>query len=611
LILIGIALALRAVVARWFEPILGAGPARSAALVAALLLPLHPAAPGAVAALAGRGEAVALGLGLSAGALFLRGRQEERDAWTGASFVLLVIAGCASSVAGLLGLLFAAAELTSVRRHRRRSLRLRTAGTTALVFCAGALLPLVVSSAGVRAAPSPRLPLAAALRESVLAMASELGGVATSPPGGLGALAVPLAGGLLLLALQPAVPAARSAPRLWGRILVSWSAVLLAALLWAHRGESARDLILLAVWSTGLGLSITALVRPRRALRAAVLAFGWAILAHATARPWLEGSRALARIGEEIRALAPLPDGRLLVLDPPVVTGLPPLAHNLGWTIRECLAGGADGPELDPRRVQGLSGAAFLAWTRTDAFERARAEGLVVLWRSRGPEGVEGTLRAVQLPAPGGEPARTSWRGDLKYTPDAPLDPLAIGCVRLVAELATPPRELEQLAWRTPAAEAARSGDSGSLRGFVSERGGRRVAEFDLEASLAWRLSGSVAALLVKNGVREIERGELLARAPEIPALASPEVVGSDWRFARPGLADAGAALVLGLLALHGLERLELPLEPDPAGPVGALRARGAQRFVTSHARPGAPVAWELEYRVGPHVLQRSRGTAP
>jgi hypothetical protein len=87
--------------------------------------------------------------------------------------------------------------------------------------------------------------------------------------------------------------------------------------------------------------------------------------------------------------------------------------------------------------------------------------------------------------------------------------------------------------------------------------------------------------------------------------------VGGDWRIARPSLAVGGASFVLGLLALHDLERLELPLEPDPADPAGALRARGAQRFVASKARADAPVAWELEYRIGGNALYRSRGSVP
>jgi hypothetical protein len=485
---------------------------------------------------------------------------------------------------------------------------LRTAATTALVFCGGAGLAVALSTATAGLSSLSEPTLGTALRALVLALAGELARVATSPVGALGALAAPLAGGLLLLALQPALPAARSAPRLWGGILVSFSLALLAALLWSGSGSSARGLVPVTVWSAGLGLTITALVRPWRALRAGLLALGWAVLAHAAARPWLEGSHVLADLRQQVRALAPLPAARVLVLDPPVIAGLPPLSRDLGWFLEESLVPGTDGSGPDPRRVRGLSSAAFLAWTRTEDFGHARAEGLVLLVRA---DDAPGRMRAVPVPAERSEPARTSWRGALKYAPEEALDPLAIGLVRLVTELATAPREIERLAWRTPAAESARSGDSGALRGHLSERGGRRVAEFDLEGSLAWRLSGSVAALLVKNGVREIERGELLAHVPEIPGLPIPLAVGGDWRFQPPELDAAKGSLVLGLLALDDLELLELPLEPDPGGPAGAQSARGAQRFVGRRARADAPVAWELEYRVGSHALYRSRGRVP
>jgi hypothetical protein len=335
------------------------------------------------------------------------------------------------------------------------------------------------------------------------------------------------------------------------------------------------------------------------------------VLAHAAARPWLAGSAVVAELCRQAGALGAVAEARVLVLDPPAIEGLPSLSRDLGWALRDALAPGEDGSAFDPRCVRGLSSAAFLAWTRTDDFERERARGMIVLAHESRPDGRAGSLRAVRILAARSDPARPSWRGALKYAPEQPLDPLVVGHVRLVSELATAPREIERLAWRTPAAESARSGDSGSVRGHVGERGGRRVAQFDLERSLEWRLSGSVAALLVKNGVREIERGECLAHLPEIPGAPLPAVVGGDWRFQPSHMDVAGGSFVLGLLALDDLEQVELPLEPDHAGPAGALMARGAQRFVARQARQDGPVAWELEYRVGPNVLYRSRGSVP
>ncbi|NOT29136.1 MAG: hypothetical protein HOP15_01670 [Planctomycetes bacterium] len=176
-----------------------------------------------------------------------------------------------------------------------------------------------------------------------------------------------------------------------------------------------------------------------------------------------------------------------------------------------------------------------------------------------------------------------------------------------MADLATPALDLERLAWRT------RAGELGSVTGLVRERAGRRVAEFDLTRSLAWRLAGSVRSLEVEQGSRStIERGELIVRTPELAGTGAPEVRGAHWSFARPSVsepAESGARCVLVLLALGELELLELELEPDPLDPARALLAHGAQRFVARAA--GAPVAWALEYRSGEHVLFRTRGSVP
>ncbi len=616
LVLVGLGLAVRAFLVRLLEPRIGLHAARAAALVAALLIPLHPAAPAATAEVAGRNEAFGLLLGFAAGALFLRGRQGERDALTAISLVLLVAAGFYSTTAILLALVFAAAEFGSVRRHRRRSLRMRTAVTTALLFGAGAALPLLARAARLPdPAPLARSSFGDEFREQVLRFGAELGHSTLASSAGSGGLAALLAGVLLLLALQPAFRAARNAPRLWGGILASWSVALLGALAWASTGGSGGRLLALTLWSAGLGLTITALARPWRAGLAATIALGWGILAHAGARPWLAGSEALARLHGEITALAPPRELRVLVLDPPVIAGLPPLTRDLGWLFHRALDSEASDSEFDARRVQGLSSAAFLALARSTAFEDMRRRELVVLVPGRELGGTRAGLQAVRLPAAGAPDAQpTTWRGALKFVPAAPLDPLRIELVRVVAELATTPREIERLAWRTPAAESARAGDSGASAGLVRERNGRRVAEFDVGRSLAWRLAGNVAALLVKNGVREIERGEVLAYLPGVPGADAPVVSGGDWCFAEPRLdreREPGACFVLGLLALDDLQRLELPLEPDPAGSVRGLRARGAQRFVARKARVGAPVAWELEYRIGEHALFRSRGSVP
>src|SRR6185436_18876897 len=101
------------------------------------------------------------------------------------------------------------------------------------------------------------------------------------------------------------------------------------------------------------------------------------VLAHAGARPWLAGSRALARFRAEITALHVSRDARVLVLDPPEIDGLPPLARDLGWLFHPALDPDAGEARFDPRRIQGLSRAAFLSLTTTDAFREWRRRPLM------------------------------------------------------------------------------------------------------------------------------------------------------------------------------------------------------------------------------------------
>lgn len=613
LVLLAIAFVARLALTRLYEPWLGVHPARAAALVGALLLPLHPAVPAATAERASLGELHGLLLALSSAALFLRGRQLQSEVATLASFGLLVLAAAVSSVALPFVIVMAGAEYLSVRRHRRRSLRLRTAAVTALAFGAGAWLATLLRAApGSAPTEGLALPFGAELRERALGFAAELGRVASGPEaaGAAGDLA---AGLLLLLASFPLFRAARHAPRLWGWISLLLGGALLGALLWGSSwpGEG-RVLPAALVWSAGLGLTLSALARPLRGVLVVVVALGWAVLAHAGARPWLVGSRVLAGFHAELVSLAPARDAPVLVLDPPVVAGLPPLTRALGWLFHPRLEGAAE-LAFDPLRVQGLSHAAFLALTRSEAFGRLRARAPVVLAPRRALGEEQEGWRAIEL-APARAGARADdgvpgkpWRGGLTYVPDEPFDPLRLEAVRLVADMQTAPRELERLGWRTA------SGESGSVAARPFERGGRRVAEFDLSSSIPWVLAGSVKRLLVEQGESGIERAELLARLPELPGPVAPALDGRDWCFAPPALADEerGGTLVLVLLATHELEGLELVLEPHDAHDApGSLCARGAQGFVARTARPEAPVAWALEYRIGVRVVYRSRGVA-
>ncbi|MSR62304.1 MAG: hypothetical protein EXS08_07660 [Planctomycetes bacterium] len=586
------AAASRAFSSRLLAPWIGEHSAQAAAWVAALLLPLHPAASAAIADLASRGEILGLGLGLSACALFLVGRQDEREGRTAASLLLLLAAGWASSVAPFFALILTAAEYFSVRRHRRRTLRARTAATTLAIFGSAAALPWVFRGLPIALAPD-----AEDLRASLQALFLELGRVAAPGSEVSGILGTLLSGALLLLALQPAFRAARNAPRLWGALVFAWSCALLLALPWSSSGPSGRELLATWVLCGALGLTLTALARPWRALGVGALAVGWAILAHLGARPWLAGSRELARLHGALVALELPADGRVLLLDPPRIQGLPSLAADLGWLTHPRLRPDAGESPFDACRVRALTREAFLAFVSTAEFQQLRAGKLIVVSR----EQETGLLRAMRVPPPTPETAPRSWPRSLFFEapPDAPIDPLATECVRLVAELSTPVRELQWLGWQTF------EGANGSLAGWIGVRSGRRVAEFDMASSLEWRLAGAVRRLVVEKGVNELERGELLPRAAALVELGAPAPRGGDWLFPLAPAEHAGepgGAYALTLLALADLECVSIPLELES----GLLRARDAQRF--ARRKGDSSLAWTVEYRSGTHVLSRTRG---
>jgi hypothetical protein len=594
-LLLGAAAALRPFLARLLEPRVGAQSARAAAIVAALLVPLHPATTAAPAGIAALPGALALFLALTAAAAFLVARQEERDRALLASAAILALAGWCDPAALVVVAWMGLAEYASVRRHRPRAVRLRTGATTVLVFGALALVPrLVVGGAdslhvdGGWSAEGARGVLRSAL--------SELGHVST-PVAGLGAPGVLLAGGLLLVALRPAFGAARSAPRLWAGMLAAWSAALLVALCAAGRGASM--LPVQVAWCAGLALSITALARRSRAVLALAVALGWAFLAHAGSRPRMVASRALGAWVAEVAPLA-APPGSVIVLDPPRVPGAPALGADFGWCFHPAVRRGEAAEAtsaFDARRVRALERGAFLMLVRDETFRREATGPLAVV--ARAPDG---HLRRSSLTFGAAAPALPrTWMGALDHTPLEPIDPLAFEYGRLRAEPPAAPRELARLGWRT------RTGARGALAGRVSEAGGQFVAEFDLSSSLEWTLAGSVRTLVVEQGVRPIERGEILVRLPAIPGASDPVVDGADWVFPAEVLRARaeGASLVLRLLATAGGELREIVLETDAGG---NPRAPGAQGFVRRQGARDDPVLWSLDERIGEHSLRRTRG---
>jgi len=567
---------------RALAPWCGAERARTVGRLFAFLFLLHPLLVDSAAPLAARPGRLALacaGVGL---ALFLSGRQEGREGRTASALGAFFVAGLFSADTLPLVLLLALAEYTSSHRHRPRSLRRRTALTTLGLFGAVHLLaPLWSGAAG-------SLLREVAPRELLLACSTELGRLCIPVAGSAGA--VILAGALLPLLFHPLFHAARVAPRLWGGLVLAWSVFLAGALLWwAAAGSAdapARELLALAALCAGLALAASARDARRTVVLALLAGLILTPLAQAAARPWLAAARATQGLAAELSRRVPPGRETVLLLDPPGADLPGQVTTHLGWLLHPAL-GTLATEELpfEPRRVRGIAREALLHLARAPVAAEVLGPRVLVLHDER-------VVALSTAPPPGLASGRKAWRTELGYAFENGLDPRALEAVEVVAELETRPDELQRLAWRT------RDGATGEVQGSTSEERGRRVARYDLLASLDWLLAGEVRALSLPGGRRSIERGELVERWPEPAGSSEPLRVGRDWLFRLDLAAEVDSATLL-LLELEGLRSVLLPAVRDSGG----LRVADAAHLPVPTRR-----LWVLELRSAGQLFARRAG---
>ena len=661
---------------RLLLPWCGSEQARAAAWSAGCFFAVHPLTTPAIACLDARGEALGLALGLASAALFLAGRQDRHYALTVASVGLALLAGWATDLALGLPLLLAASEFVSSHRYRKKSVRLRTTLTTLIVFGSAVLVRV-----GWQALRGPEN----ALPEVFTAWRAALSGgqgasLAVSWVEKLGLLLLPsnspvlgvagtvVAGVIFLLAVQPALVAARHAPRLWGWLLVSWVAVLaVSSLLHADLRVSAESFALsrfllpsTAIMAVGLGLAATALSGPRRPYVAWMVALGFAGLAHAGARPW---PRAAAR-AEALRADlffardALGPDTRVLVLDPPrAVGGVEPFGDAMAWLLHPALDGEEPLEDAALPWVRGISTPAFVALAREPEFDALRGSAPLALLvssdaarsgsaRAGAVAGDDDEVRpvATEVRAAGpsratslgggeappvhirrlGEPRPTVgpryWTKD-PVSPLLDLEALGEGALIVSAKADRGLDSLERVTW-----QAAQRSEEETLDGTWIVDGDRATGIFDFASTLRWRLGGRVQRIWFAGASREIERATLAADLPRLVASAGsvplePRVVGTHWYFDRPGpshLFPGQAAQPQGefawtLLNLDTYEFAEFPVRclgsPDAARGdpwhAGDLLVEDAERRFSEHA---GTYAWTLEYRIDGRAVARTAG---
>ena len=358
---------------RVFAPWTGREQAGFAANTAAYLFFLHPLAIPGVAQVGGRSDVMALAFSTWAAAAFLRGRQDRTRGFVVAAAGLTLLASLSGQLAWMLPAAIALTELACAYRFRPLRSRVRTALNSFVVFFLLVQLNTLVVSTVTGHGYYPRAGLTlvrlgepGAAFGALLALFEKVGALLI--PANLSTLGIPglvLAGALTLAALQPALVAARAAPRLWGWALAWWLGSMGVALLFGlHERVQLENLAdgrsllpAAAAACAGLGLACTAVHGLRRYALPPLLAIGFAVLANGNARPWLEGAERIERLREDLvfarRAYGP--DAQLVVMDAPrAVLGLDPLGEALPDLLHPLFAAedapkSESGPRLDAR----------------------------------------------------------------------------------------------------------------------------------------------------------------------------------------------------------------------------------------------------------------------
>jgi hypothetical protein len=613
-------------VRRGLQPWTGSEQANAAGRAAALLFAVHPLAVSSVARLASRGDLLALAAATWACTAFLTGRQLHKHAPVLLALFLTALAVASSPRAWFLPCVLAGLEYTSARRHRPRLQRARTSLTTLVVF--GALVPLeraldsLIVGAGATASAPGFLGLETPVDWAAIGAAyAEKVGMLLLPvntEGIVGALGYALAAAFLALALQPAFVAARSAPRLWGRILLGWLLSVLVcqipdAAARVAPSELARAHFLLVpalLVAIGLGIASTALSGIRRVLVPALLALPYAVLARANALPWVEAGERVHELQRDIvNAARDYPGATIAVVDlPPNVRGLDAFAPALAWLLAPVyLRGeltGLEGPTAV--RSIGLDGL-FMLLRQSEASE-LRANGLVLLLPARLTGGTSevGHVWWRLSSAEGGD-GRWFWRKESNSPAGMLLDPLVSRSVRVKSVPGTEPAREPLVRW------IARSSrfSAGERAGTWIEGEDGPIACFDLGRDLGWLLGERVSSMWFPGVLVSITSAEVMAEPPPIGLAGMPQVDGPAWRFdlrgwARPRSLGGEGYWIFGLLDLESWRYVELPaLGHDPEGLVVPDASATMQEL--ARESPGR-IAWTLEWRVAGVTLARASG---
>lgn len=610
-------------VRRMLLPWSGSDPSSAAGFTAGLVFCVYPFHGATLSALASRGDLMALAFATHGATFFLRGRQERDYGWTVVAALFAVLAGMCSDLALVLPLVLCGAEFTSAHRYRKARKRWRTTANTLVIYGACVAVDTFVRSAVLGEFRPPvvfgELAELGDPRVFVRAMGAGLErlGLLVLPvhAAGLGILGYTLAGALVLASVQPALVAARSAPRLWGWVLFAVSfGLLVTGLFGVHTRALPSDAASLrtlfpgaVVMAVGLAVGATALPGLRRIFLPLCLGIGFAILAHANSSPWVKSTTDLRRFRRELRE-ARIDAGAgapVLVIDPG-----PPrrvgdvLGEFLPWLLHPRVLGREEAPSSG--YVRALSPEAYLALAREPELQDLRRGGLMVVMPK---ERLSWEHQAFEVPGPRRLGETRSWTRELS-SPMLDLDPWSVRGLRLRALEGADALGPPSLRWQS----TSELHPAGEVEGVWLTSGSEPTAHFDLGGSLDWSWAGRVVHVEVDCGMPELGEVQMLERPADLyPAprpLIRPEERGDAWTFPVPG---AGVVLVtegrgeyeLELLDLLTLDLRRFPVEAREEGlwveDVGGV-ARGLL--------DGEPstLAWTLRYRLGEVTIAETRG---
>ncbi len=564
---------------------------------AVVLLPLHPWCLVAVASASARGELLGLFFAALSAFAFLRARQQGEQRWLVASLALALGAGAASAESWLLAPLCGILEWIVARRHRTALARVRTTFTTLVGFALALLAPQWLSGRGVQLPePGPE-----ALADWLSALGRVLVPVHPSQPDLARAA---LAGMALLLVLQPALVAARSAPRTWGRFALAWSLLIFVCLLPAPFGaaQPPGDLSRLR-WMCAPALCLgvacataaTSLSGWKRGSFPWVLALALLALDRPIVRSWPAATRRLdalvaglaqharsaPRRAAEIVLLSPAREERGLVLVPE------PIASR--WLSR------AAGLE---RELVLADAAGLTAWAGSASFPPEA----YLLQPSASTEApfladVLPATRLVQRRASADAPQ--SWRESRGSHPVLDVDPQWLRCVRVRPGPGVLHSGRPRIAWRSDEGAPVASAQGAWIEGADGP-----IALFDLAQDPRWLLCGRVRRIWLEGGEPDLAY-DLLPALPE-PALAqAPVELAGRWtaRLAEVQPVASAAEDLRWRFVLFDPRRLESATLAPERSAAGALEFEPTAGW---NARTG--LEWRLEALLGDACVVRLSG---